>query len=231
MKQLIIATALLACATTALADSPHRNTINYQVATQGWVKAKSAKITVSVNASLNAKQLATFQQSVMQQLNTMAPSKKRKKGKKGWRVTNFNQTQSNSGLENVNLSASKRVRANMLASITNKVKALSKAGVSYKVSNIDFSPSFKQVEKTKQKLRQRVYQIVLKQLKTTNNIFKGPHYHVQSISFNSILLGGSPRPVPMASYALVNRLERKAAQPSLKVSQKINMTANVTLST
>lgn len=227
MKQLPIAIALLATASGAFAaNKDNHNTINYQLASQTWVKATSAKVTVSVNASLNAKQLATFQDSVMEKLNGLSQSDK----KKNWRITSFTQNRSQSGLENVVLTADKRLPAKELASISNKVSALSHSGVNYKVSNIDFSPSFEQVQKSKQQLRQKMLQTVLKQLDQTNGLFKGEAYHLKSMNFNSQYYGGPVHPVPMASFA-VNSVARKAPTPSLNVSQKIKMTANVELST
>ena len=120
--------------------------VQMMLSAEKWVTTTTAKIEVTINATLTQTSLVQMRRQILQNLNTIA------KGE--WHIVQFNRRQGSSGLENLYVNATVRVAQVLLSGVYDLAKKVSKPGVQYKVTNIDFSPSFKDVKRVEKAVRE-----------------------------------------------------------------------------
>lgn len=196
----------------AFADQTPLNSVTYQLSAEKWVSTNSAKVTVNVNASVSAQGLAQVQKTVMAKLQKIANQGK-------WHITQFNRSQDQSGLERVMISAQNRLPEKDLVNLRSKAKSISKPGETFKIANVDFSPSLADMEKTRATLRQDILQQAKADLDGLNKMFPNQHYVLHTVNYGGI----RPAPRPMLRTMAMARPEA----PALTVSNKLQLHATV----
>ena len=138
---------------------------------------KTAKVTVSINASLDQKSLQDIQQVIDKNLKGLANV--------NWRMINFTRNQSESGLESVMAVAQARIPTGQITDIRGKAKDLSKPGIKYQISDIDYSPTEAELQQALVSLRGTVYQKVKTEIDLLDKTFGNEDYYIQNIRFYS----------------------------------------------
>ncbi len=199
---------------------PRLNDVKYTIAAEQWVTTNTAKVIMSIDANLDQAGLDKLQTQVLEHLNAMAKDA-------NWRLTQFNRSQDQSGLEKVQIQAQARLPEQELANIRAQAKKISKPGMKYSVASIDYSPSLGDVEKVRDQLRSDIYTRVKNEIALLEKNYPEQDYFVHSIDFDPMA-----RPAPMArGYAQTKFMQEtavnSAGSQSMAVSQKIVLTANV----
>lgn len=228
MKGIVKTVGLICCCVGAVAAHAKDKSrdlldkVSLSVTAERWVTTNTANLQVTINATLTKKSLAEMRNDILKNLNTIA--------KADWHITQFNRSQDSSGLEKLFVSAEARVNQSVLTGVNQQAKAVSVPGATYRISNIDFSPSDSDVQKVKTQVRQDLYKKVQQEVDTLNAQYKPQHYSV----FRVMVATPSVLNMKRQQY---NRSARKnvmfaMAQESsanISVSNKVKLTAIVTL--
>jgi len=203
-----------------VADYPKQNTITYQLSAEQWVNTNTAKVDVMVNASLDQTGMQDLQKKIEHSLASIA--------KVDWRIVQFNRSESQSGLESVNVLAEARIPAVQITDIRQKAEDLSKPGIKYQIADISYAPTLAEMQKAETNLRNQIYQQVSDEINSLDKTYNNGDFYVSHIEFS---LNGAP--MPRAKYDAaggVNMMVRApmAASPG-NVSQKLVMNAEVVL--
>lgn len=214
------------CKSLAISDFIDEPTVTLELRAEQWVTTKTALVTVSVDATLDKSNAIVVREEIMKRLSEEVAKDA------SWNITTFSSSQNESGLEQLHVEATARLDENLLANLRERVKNITKPGLTFKVNNIDFSPSLEELEKTKAELRANLYKEALAEAGHLNAIYPDKKYYVHSITINFAeiqpflpkreFVGGGvmamvPSPLP----------ERNA--PMLTVSTKAEMSALVEL--
>ena len=211
---------LMATSSNALASCdtpPPLNEVTFHLTAEKWVQTTTAKITISINATLNNKTLSQMREQIMANLNKIT------KGQ--WHITDFERSQDSSGLEKLYVEAEARVNESSLTNVNTEAQALSVPGVKYKVKNIDFTPSMKDIEEAKKDLRKTIYQDASTEISTLNTTYPEQKYVLHAIHFGEFSSnGGGMRAMPMVMMAGASQTQNGE---SPAVSNLITLTADV----
>ncbi len=156
------------------------DTVSFSLSEQMWLKTKSAKLNVNINATLTNQNLATIRQKLLADLKQIAET--------DWHITGFNRSEDRSGMAKLVATASTRVMQNKLSKVYQQAKTLSKAGLQYTISSIDFTPSFNEKHEAKGSLRQKIYKAVNDEISVLNTVYPEQLYSVHKIIFNDALV-------------------------------------------
>ena len=223
MRRLTLIAALALLSVSAFAGKNEHakgalNVVNYPISVEQWVQTKSPNVSVNVNATLSAHNVFRARQTISHQLNKLAPHAK-------WRITAFNRTQNRSGLEQLQAVAQARLQGSALANLQANVKKISRPGMTYRIINIEFAPSFQEKQKARTTLRLHIYALVKQELARLNKTYPKQHYTVHNITFDS----NFPPAAARFNGTLVLQKSMATATPSMPVSNKMILQANVTL--
>lgn len=189
-----------------------------QVSAEKWVTTKTAKVIVRINATLNKTGLANVRNTMMANLNKIAVG--------SWHITQFNRSQSSSGLETLSVQADARLDESKLTNLRSAAKSVSKPGETYRIANIDFTPSLADVQTVREQVRQQLYQTIKAEVARVNQTYPDANYSVNWINFISSA-------VPQRTYKRARVAEMNAmavpASAGISVSNKVQMTASVVL--
>lgn len=193
------------------------DTISMTVSEEQWVKTNTAKLSVSINASLNNKNIASFREKLMSNLTVIA------KGE--WHMSEFRRSQDSSGLQKLYAKASVRLKQNMLTNVYEKAKTVSKAGLQFRVDNIDFTPSLKEMNSARMQLREKIYHKMTAEIKQLNQIYPN-----QSFSLHRVVFSENPSIDTMNNAAGPILLARSAKMaPSSETSYQLTLHALVVI--
>jgi hypothetical protein len=209
-----------AISTTAAAannNHPPLDKISFQLSAEQWAIAKTAKVTVRINAALTDSQLGTIHNDIMDNLKKIID-------KVEWHITQFDRSKSQSGLEQLYAAAQARVPESELANLRQKAKAVSRPGESYQIDNIDFSPSQAEIQAVKTELRSNIYAQTKAELKRLDKEYPNEKFFLHNIEFNS----GMEIPRPQIRTMVLAKTEADSSS-SMAVSDKITLSANVIL--
>lgn len=202
---------------------PLLNKVSYQLTMDKWVKSDTAKVFVSIDANLNDSDINTFQQQVKKNLSHIA-------GQVDWHISRYLRNQDQSGLENIALQAQARIPTQQLNGLRAKAKSMSKPGMTYRIADIDYSPSLQDIEKTKNTLRQAIFQKVEKEISLLDKIYN-EDFFVHHIDFDM-----TPPPAPFAqmralapSASNMSSMRRGSSDSAMNISQQVVINANVVL--
>jgi len=172
-----LSTLLFSIPMLASADMPpNLNKISYQQAIEKWATTTTAKVTVNVDAALDKIGLADINTHVLDNLKKMA-------AQGDWHITQFSRGEDKSGLEIVHVEAEARLPGSSLADLRTKAKAASKAGETYTVSDIDFSPSAVEMENAHVAARNEIYNNVKQEIARLNQVYPDQHYFLFALDF------------------------------------------------
>lgn len=198
------------------------NQVAYRTQAQQWATTTTAKVTVTVDASLAGNKLGQLHAQVMKKLQKIA-------SKVEWHITQFNRSQEQSGLERVTVIAQARIPQQQLSDLRKQAKAVSQPGQTYRISDIQFTPSMAEVERVRGQLRDQIYNDANAELARLNKVYPNAHYSLHSITFD----GAQPivpMPGPMRTMFMAKVAGPQAIAPALTVSNKVTISANVVLS-
>lgn len=180
MKKLMLLLLVLPVFAFA-AKTPVLNQISLQLSAEQWATTQTANVTVSVDASLDKIGLANAQQTIIRQLTKIANGV-------DWHIVVFNRSQDQSGLEKLRVEAEARVPEKQLSGLRSKAKDISRPGETYRVANIDFSPSQQEIANTKAVVRAKIYAKAKQEIATLNKSFPSAQYFLHSINFGPMMM-------------------------------------------
>ncbi len=198
---------------------PPLNKVSYQTTVEKWATTDTVKVTVSMDAALDKVGLANVNSHVLDTLNKMA-------AKADWHITTFTRSQDKSGLEMLHVEAEARLPQGDTAGLRDKAKSISKPGETYTISDIDFSPSLAEMEKTHADARAAIYANIQQEIMRLNQAYPEQHYFLHSIEFVP------NQPVIMRKGGMVMAAampEPNQEQPSMPVNANVTETAQVVI--
>ncbi len=195
---------------------PTLDKIGFQVSARQWVKTQSALIQININATLSNSNLVKARGEIMSDLKKIAQG--------DWHLVSFNRSQDSSGLEKLSVDASARVDQSQLTNIYKNAKSVSKPGLNYEVGSIEFKPSLEEIQKAKEQLRERLYQMVNEELARINKQYNSQAYSVFRVFFTE-----GDEVVPQKAYKsreMMNTMVMQGAAPqAMTVSNELTMSA------
>lgn len=189
--------------------------VKFQLTSKAWVSTTTAKVSVSVNATLNDTSLVEARNNIMSNLDKIAQGK--------WHITAFNRSQDSSGLERLYVTAEARVPEQSLTKINTLAKSVSQPGARYRIQNIDFTPQLSEVEKVKARVRETIYSQANDEITRLNKQYPKQKYSLHGVVF----LGPNvAMMLPRAKTKRMNTMVMAAqAAPSIAVSNEVKLTA------
>ena len=206
---------LLGFAVVANAQTtPPINTVQFTLMAEQWSSTDTALVNVSVDAVLNKEGLAKMRTEIMDKLNRIAKAK--------WHIVTFDRSQDQSGLERLHVEAQARVNEADLTDVNANAKSVRKAGQTYRVGQIKFTPTLTEMEQTKAAVREKVYAQAKAEIANIDARFPNEQYFVRQIRFE-------PMRVTRAQATMVMAKGVTAAPTPVKVNTKVVEVAQVTL--
>lgn len=198
---------------------PRLNKVQFVLRDTQWISTESAKVIMSIDANVQQEALESLQPSVLKTLQQMAPNAK-------WRITDYNRSQDQSGLERVTIAAQARLTDKDLASLRANAKKQSQPGLKYSIASISYVPTPGEVEQARNDLRQKLYARIQDEIKQLQSVYPEQHFYVHKISFAD----GDTPPMPRNTkmYATMSAAP-EVSQPPMDVSDQLKMSVNVVL--
>lgn len=224
MKKILALITLVFSTQVAVADHKDKSMLDkvyLSVSAKQWVKTETVRLVVSASATLNDADMVKTRNQIMEQLKTIA------KGE--WHITQFNRSQDSSGLEKLAVQAQARVGQTQLNQVYQRAKSVSKPGLTYRISKIDFEPGLADIENGKVSLRETLYQKVTAEIEQLNKQYPNQNYSLNRLIFTE---PGQQPVVPGAKRFKENTMVLTAMSkpaPSVAVSNEIAMQALVVL--
>lgn len=199
------------------------NSVVLQLQSEQWVTTNTAEVIIGIDATLDKLGLLQVRDNVLKNLTALA--------KADWHLTDFNQMQNESGLEQLHIVANARVPEALLSGLRDQAKVMSKPGLAFHVLAINFTPSLGEIESAKANLRSDLYTAAQDEVVRLNKVYHDQKYVIHSINFSD-----AQPPMPMmAMNSLVGMGDGaskiKSAATILAVSTKIQMMATIELAT
>jgi hypothetical protein len=212
--------------TPASAQEPPKpdDMISFDLSAEDWVTTKTAHVSLDVEAAVTSTNAGTMRADMTKAVNDTA--------KADWRLTGFNRSQDQTGLERWSVAFEARLPESALNGLAEAAKKASKAGMQIRVGGIDFSPSREELEVARAALRTRIFKETGEQLTALNVALPGRSYRLSQVTFDT----DSP-PVPirmlrgkamMMDNVAMASAPVSAPEQAQEVSQKMILTAHVT---
>lgn len=231
MKKLIIA-ALMAVATSgAIAAetqsmhwprAPRLNTIEFTVSAEEWATSDTAQVIVGVDANLNQAGMDKIQTDVLASLQQMVQSDQ-------WRITQFDRSQDQSGLEKVHVEAQARLPNNQLNNLRSKAESFSKPGMKYQLIDIQYTPSLSDKEVLQERLRQKLYERIKQELDLVSKMYPKQQYYVHKVYFGQNGVTPQPRYKTTANEQTMMMAAAPGSGENFSVNGKTVLNAMVVL--
>lgn len=228
VKMLLGCTVLgwsLICQAQMMPPPPPQSKVYLNLAVEQWVKTKTARVVVSINATASRGQLAKIRGEFLKNLNTVA--------KADWHFTSFNRSRDSSGLERIYAQAETRLPEHLLGGLYSGVERVSAPGSKYRIITIEFRPSLQEVEAVRHEVRAKIYDRVNEELNKLNAAYPKQHYFVRDINFVPAMSGRvMQRQFARSTKSDAVMMEAGAPQGAgaIAVSQKVTMHALVVVS-
>ncbi|MDX1921943.1 MAG: hypothetical protein SFW65_02295 [Alphaproteobacteria bacterium] len=208
--------------------------ISVNLVSEGWVQAKAARVTVSVNAAVVGEKASSTRDTMIKAVGDLAS--KTADNKTEWRLTSFNRNQDPSGIEQWVALFEARLPESELGGIQAKAKTASKAGMQIAVVSVDFSPTLAEFEAVRAQLRKELMAQATKELETINAAYPDRKFRIANISFGGA--GGIMQPQVMMMKGRMAMMDAQVASApqmegvtnsmgGVETSQKIEMNASV----
>jgi hypothetical protein len=228
---LLVATLLLSLPLPLHAEEAKPDDrVIFDVSAEDWVATKTARVTASVEAAVTGNTAGTMRASMTKAVNDLIKS--------DWRLTSFNRSQDQTGMERWSATFESRVVEDELNGINENAKKLSKAGMQLSVSNIDFTPTMEETQAALGQLRAKIYKIANEQLAALNTALPGRTYRIALINFTNSGDNSMP-PMPLVKRGFGrggSQMEMAVAsaasapsEPPMERSEKVTLTAQVVL--
>jgi hypothetical protein len=218
---------VLAAPFSASAEEPKPDdTVAFDLSADDWVSTKTARVTIDVEAAVNASNEGTTRDDMIKSVNSVA--------KGDWRLIGFNRAQDNTGLERWSATFEARLPESALNGIQDTAKKAGHAGMQLTVNQIDFSPTLDETETVRANLRLKLIKEANDQLTTLNATLPGRNYRLSGLSFDgAVVEPAEPVAVPMAMRRVpgpmmaMASVASSAPAPSIERSEQITMQAHV----
>lgn len=194
------------------------NKVSFQLTMEQWTSTKTAKVIVGLNAALSDAQLGKIHDTIMKNLSTIVPGT-------DWHITQFQRQKDQSGLEHLLVTAETRIPEAGLADLRKQATLVSKPGQTYRIIDIQFTPSPGELEQVRSQLRAKIYAKAKDELATLNKIYPNSKFYLNSINFRTML----PVPIAQPMMLMANGAVSKRTDKALAVSNKVQLIANVVL--
>jgi len=222
---LIVAATLPAFVAQAQ-DMPMRrmdDQVMLDLSAEDWVTTKTARVMVNVEAAVNASNSGTARGEMIKAVNDLV--------KADWRLTGFNRSEDQTGLERWSATFEARVLENQLNGLGDSVKKLSKAGMQLAIGSIDFSPTLEEMEAARGALRLQIYKQASEQLAALNGAIPGRNYRISMINFTNGEMPMAPMPHVvrgMSMLASATPVSSSMAESTpAERAEKVTLTARV----
>ncbi len=207
----------------AFADErPKRDDIvSYDITAEDWVTTKTARVTLSVEASVTASNAGAMRTEMTKAVTDAA--------KADWRLTEFNRTLDQTGMERWSVSFESRLPESALNGLPDSVKKASKAGMQIKVADIDFSPTLDETEAARTALRTKLLKSAGDQLAALNSALPGRGYRIAEITFDPqfATMRGGFRAKSMDNAMMMTAAAPAPESASQERAQKLVMRAHI----
>jgi len=223
MKNKLLFLVLMLCSLLSFAKDDTGSSVVLQLQNEQWVTTNTAEVIIGIDATLDKLGLLQARDNVLKNLTTLA--------KADWHLTEFNQMQNESGLEQLHIVATARVAETLLAGLRDQAKVMSKPGLAFHVLAINFTPSLSEIESAKANLRSDLYAATEDEVVRLNKVYRDQKYVIHSINFSD-----AQPPMPMMAMNSLAVMgdgagKTKSVATVLAVSTKIQMMATVELAT
>ncbi len=220
----LLAGLLLCTAAIAEEEIEPDDTVILQLATEGWVETETARVFASIDAALDAGDLAEARAQVMEILAQLSADGE-------WRVTRFDRRRDAAGLERWRVDAEARLPEPALDGLYDRAKKLSEPGRQVRVSGIQFTPTLAEREAVMAKLRAEIYRLAGRELEAMRAAFPERDYRIGSIEFHFDGIAPPRRARAMAEVQTMAAAPADAAGGGapLAVAQQIRLAATVIL--
>lgn len=207
------------------------NKVFLQLNKEQWVTTTTANVIVSIDATLDRKNIANTKKQILNNLTKIS-------NQGPWYITLWEQGKDASGLEKLHAQAEARLPEQALNPLNEMAKNVSKPGETYKITNIDFSPNLAETEAVNAQLRSALYESAKKELQRLNAQYSEQKFYLHEINFSSnvLPLGAEKAATPMmlanggTSVASSSSSDNNMSDKSrMSVSTKITLNANITL--
>lgn len=203
--------------TMADTDPLPMNRITMNLVQEQWATTNTAKVIVNVAAVLDKAGLARTHQQINKNL-------KRISGKGEWHITQFNRMKDPSGLEKLNIRAEARIPESDLTGLRDRAKQVSRPGEKYTIATISFNPSVADIEKTKEAVRNKIYQQANQELARVNKEYGNQKFFIHSINF---VPGVQPMPEMHQKSRMMMTAQVAGDAGGVSVSDKVRVVALV----
>lgn len=193
--------------------APLLNKVSFELQAEKWVTTGTAQVNVLIDAAITDQDIGKIQASVLTKLKELSPQGE-------WHIVSFDRQQAQSGLENITIVAQNRLPPNALSGLRDKAKEISKAGETYRISDVQFVPSDQEMREAMTELRNKIYMQAQSEIANLNRLYPDQNFYLYQIYFNS-----SNAPVPMAANLMAAKANTMA-QP-LTVGNKMILNASV----
>ncbi len=180
---------------------------------------KTAHVTLNIEAAVTTANAGTMRADMTKAVSDTA------KGE--WRLTAFNRSQDQTGMERWSVSFEARLPEPALSGLSDAIKKASKPGMQITVGDIDFSPTLDETEAARAALRLQIFKQAGEQLASLNNALPGRTYRIAQINFDTIPTPPHLLRHPMMMAAAVASTPAQSAETSSDHAQKMTLNAHI----
>lgn len=189
--------------------------VEFQLSDKQWVKTHTALLQVHISATLNDADVVKARASIETNLGKIASSQ--------WQITQFDRNQDESGLAKLDVQAQARVPVEQLNNVYTQAEKVSRPGENYTIQQVDFKPSFQELQLAKNQLRASLYKQVSQEIENLNQAFPAQHYSVHQLEFTEVV--NTMVSESRSQTVMLNALPQ--ASPNVNVSNEISLTVLV----
>lgn len=197
---------------------PLLNKITLQLHAEQWLTTKTALVDVGINAAVSDQGIEKIQNQVMQKLGQISNAE--------WHIISFNRQLDKSGLETIQITAQARMQQSDLGNLRDKAKSISKAGETYTIDNVQFTPSEEEIRQANNTIRANIYQQARAEIDAINKVYPDQKYYLHQIDFTT---SGPIVPAAAARPMMYMKSAGASNAAPLSVGNKAEMTAFVIL--
>lgn len=212
----------LPAAAQVTAPNPIQDQVVLNLAVEDWVPTQTARVVLNAEAAIQGADAGKTRDELL--------AAAKKAANADWRITRFDRSTDQAGLERWSASLETRLAESALGGLADRAKASSRPGMQLTVGQIDFTPTLAETEGARAKLREQLYKRASEELQRLNAIVTDRKFRVARIDFGTVQV---QRPMPMMAQARAAApppADFKAAGAEMELSQKATMHANVTFS-
>lgn len=215
--------AITVIAAPAIADErlPSPDRIVLTVTEEAWVETETARVIMQVKSLLTDAAAGDAAANPVAVLDEVALGH--------WRMTGSHRRQTDTGFEELLVTAEARLAKDALAGLYDRAKAASQKGRVLRVMAVDFSPSLSEREATAAKLRKAIYARAAGEAKAVMEQFPEQGFRVHQVQFQGGPGVPAPRPAVRRAMSVQEDASGAAKRAGQQVSERMVLTATVVI--